>query len=141
MTDDSCLVFEDDCVPDQTQPWNAAIDAGNRMVLEQGYDMACLHGRGFDYALFDRRSEYGFNWLFPKEGTHRWVLGTLCYVISKAAAKRFYDTDYWCGGCNIDLFMWSERFNFCVIDPTPFIHDRTQGSILENSKNCEYVIR
>jgi hypothetical protein len=37
--------------------------------------------------------------------------------------------------------MWSERFNFCVIDPTPFIHDRTQGSILENSKNCEYVIR
>lgn len=140
MTDDTALVCEDDCVPDDRMPWKEAIEAGNKMVLEQGYEMACLHGRGFDYGKFKRIKEYGHDWLIP-ETEARWVLGTLCYVIGKKAAKKFMDTDYWVNGCNIDLFLWSNRFNFCMIDPTPFIHDRSQGSLLENSKNTEYVIR
>lgn len=140
MTDETALVFEDDAVPDKRMNWKGAIEAANKMVLEKGWEIVCLHGRGFDHAKFDRFREYGFEWLKPNT-QDRWVLGTLCYVISQRAAKKWIKQDFWLHGTNIDLFVWSHRFDFCMIDPSPFIHDRHQSSILENPRNTECVVR
>ena len=156
MTDDTACVMEDDCVPYEDTPWKDVINAANQLVLDGSYEIVCLHGRGFDFNKFDNFDAHGFNWLKPKT-EYRWVLGTLIYVIGKNAAKKFIDSDFWLHGTNIDLFLWSHLFNFCMIDPCqfeqqvnlqkaiehpkPFKHDRHQGSIIENPKNVECVIR
>mgnify|MGYP003575507891 CR=1 FL=1 len=140
MTDETALVFEDDAVPDSRHDWKRSIEAANALVLEERFEIVCLHGRGFDYQKFRKMEAHGFSWLIPTT-EDRWVLGTLCYVISRKAAEKWIKEDFWLHGTNIDLFVWSNRFNFCMIDPTPFIHDRSQGSILENPKNTEVVVR
>lgn len=159
MEDDIALVIEDDCVPDQTLPWRAAIDAAQLMIMYSDYEMVCLHGRGFDFSKFEKREQFAFDWLAPKT-EDRWVLGTLIYVINRQAAKKFCDADFWTHATNIDIFLWSKNFNFCLLDPRqfvtdatlsetriaenppPFIHGRGgETSMIEHPRNTEYVIR
>ena len=134
------------------------VKAGNNMVSEE-WEFACLHGRGFEFNKFDSFKRHGYEWLKPNT-EHQWVLGTLTYVVNKEGAKKFCSVDYWVAGCNIDLFLWSNRHKYCLLDPRqfmtneelttlqeyqmvehprPFIHDRSQGSVIENPKNKQYV--
>lgn len=156
MTDETACVFEDDCRPYGDCPWEDAIRAADGLVLSEKLDFVCLHGRGFEFGLFDTFKHSGFEWMRPN-AEHQWVLGTLVYVASVSGAKKFTDVEYWCGGCNIDLFMWSRRHNWVMIDPRqfvtghseqqmaeqprPFAHDRCQGSLIENGRNVQHVYR
>lgn len=152
MTDDSAIVFEDDCVPDHNYDWKEVIRVAQKMVEESGWEFACLHGRGFDYQMFNQFHAKGLDWLSPNT-EHQWVLGTLVYAINRDGARKFCSVDYWAGGCNIDLFVWSKRHNYCLLDPRqfggnstiehpkPFDHNRTQGSLLENGRNIDPVYR
>lgn len=137
----SILVFEDDAIPDKGKDWNAAILAGQKMVEEDGFEIACLHGRGYDTEKFYTLNKYGFDWLVPNT-EDRWVLGTLTYVMSRRAADRFIADDFHIHGTNIDIWMWSHRNHFCLIKDTPFIHGHgNEGSILERPRNTECVNR
>lgn len=159
MKDETALVFEDDCIPDSKCKWRGAITVANRLIMERQCEMVCLHGRGFDFLKFRKERRHGFDWLIPIT-EDRWVLGTLCYVIGRKAAERWIKQDFWLHGTNIDVFVWSNRFNFWMIDPRqfvdmktttetlvaerpgPFIHGHgAEGSVLQNPRNTHCVNR
>ena len=160
MTHETALIIEDDCIPDLSCNWTGAIEAANKLALN-GWEFVCLHGRGFNWDTLTEFTEHGFRWLKPINNDH-WVLGTLIYVINREGAKKFCSGDFWNDTVNIDLFVWSSRHKWCMLDPfqfetrqsmigrnmtnvaenpKPFIHDRSTGSLIENPKNTQYVYR
>jgi hypothetical protein len=144
MNDEVALVFEDDCVPEKGKNWQETIRMGEKMIIEQGHEIVSLHCRSCNFDKMPKKQYYGYSWLLPDLENHYWVdtvHGTLVYLISKSMAKKFIDADFWMHGTNIDCWLWSLRHDFCILDPSPFIHDRSQGSILENPKNVDNVIR
>jgi hypothetical protein len=138
------LVVEDDCVPDDRHDWRGAINVGTELLAD--YEIVCLHGRGWQtetgHNKFAQFKKGGWTWLYPTV-EHRWVLGTLIYLIREDAIKKFCNDDFWVDQTNIDLYLYSKRYNFCMLanGEKVFIHDRSQGSLLENGKNTEYVNR
>lgn len=159
MTDETALVFEDDCKVDESKPWKEVIVAASDMVASGQFEILCLHGRGFDFRKFIQFPQGGFNWLKPNT-RDRWVLGTLVYVIGKKAAKQFIDNEFYRHGTNIDVFLWSYRFDFALLDPRQFVTDKrlsetliaenpppfihghgAEGSVLQNPHNTQYINR
>lgn len=141
--DDISLVFEDDCVPDTKFDWKNIIECGKKMITEQGFEIVSLHCRSCYFDKMPKKSFYGLNWILPDKDLY-WldgVHGTLCYLISEEMSKKFIDADFWTHGTNIDCWLWSPKHNFCILENSPFIHDRSQGSILESPKNVDNVIR
>lgn len=160
MTDETACVFEDDCVPIPEHDWQKTILVAGELIQRVSFEIVCLHGRGFDFKNFMPYRFQGFDWLIPKPNIAPWVLGTLVYVIGKTAAERFIDADFWLHGTNIDIFLWHGRNRFCMLDPRQFVKDKTlsetriaenpppfihghgaEGSILQNPRNTEQVIR
>lgn len=143
---DAALVVEDDCVPDNNYDWRGAINAGLDILKEGDYELVCLHGRGWQtetgHNKFKQFRKGGWVWLYPTI-EHQWVLGTLIYLINREAIRKFCNADFWVDQTNIDLHLWNKQYKWCMLETGEkvFIHDRSQGSLLENGKNTEYVNR
>lgn len=122
------LVLEDDAVA-LTADWLEVVRVS--LPLLARFEVVSLHGRAFDRTrlapvgvLVGRRV-----WTprpDPLAEVCR-VLGSLAYLISEAAARRFHALRY--QGLPVDLLLAS-RFRFALLDPSPFGHDRRQGSLI-----------
>lgn len=66
-------------------------------------------------------------------GKHH-VYGSLAYLMTRQAAQRFADMPW--EGIPVDVIL-PDRFNFAFLNPSPFLHDRSQGSIIENTLKSE----
>lgn len=141
MTDDTAIVFEDDCVVDDERNWMQAIVVAQKLVDQKKFDVVSLHCRGLDMAELGwiTHHESGFTFRHPPQKQHYVLNGTLAYVINKKAAWEFRNMDPFVSYNPIDLTLWSREFNYCILENTPFIHGAGhKESILENPKNMQY---
>jgi hypothetical protein len=133
---DRVLVLEDDAVPNRAD-W---IDVARRAAgLLERFEVVSLHGRdprALDQAV--AREGLGFHTLRPvvrrrlfRSVRMRWCQGTLAYLITRAAAARLVARPW--DGLPIDHCLANE-FAFCVIDRSPFDHDRRHGSLVERPR-------
>jgi hypothetical protein len=61
----------------------------------------------------------------------KWSLGSLAYLIRRDAMDKFLNTEYF--GMGVDLFI-ANYFTFCVIETSPFDHDRRMGSLMSKPR-------
>lgn len=128
LTKPIALIFEDDTafgMPD----WKMVVNQAANYVDD--FEVISLHGREWshnDFAPF--RPLYGpCQLLGAKKSDGIWCVGALAYMIKQENTKRFLDLPY--EGQPTDVLL-HERYKFAVVDPSPFIHDRRQGSLAMN---------
>lgn len=138
--DEVALFFEDDACPN-TPDWpkivNAAVEqftAGSLKGLEVFY----LHGRNFRRERFkaiemiEGREVLQLRSDVPqcetKFGGRHHVYGSMAYLLNRASAEKWINMPW--EGIPIDTIQ-PDRFNFAVLHPSPFDHDRSQGSIVD----------
>jgi hypothetical protein len=123
---DPVLVLEDDAVPN-TRDWLRIVESAAAALSD--FEVVSFHGRGFDPAKFERRGRVEHRdvlvprfWCGPVR-----VFGSLAYVIREHAIRRFMTMAY--DGVPVDLLL-PNRFKFCLLDPSPFNHDRRYPSLV-----------
>lgn len=121
------LILEDDAVPNQNN-WLDIV--AKSIPLLQSHEMISLHGRNADFKVFNKiHFHKDISLYVPKDETsNRYVLGSLAYIIKKKDINKIYNHNY--NGLPMDIFI-ANCFNFCFIDPSPFNHDRSQGSLID----------
>jgi hypothetical protein len=120
------LVFEDDAVP-VTFLWPTIALAA--LAHLDNFDWISLHGReyflkdftkvadlGHGYGLYTNNSQYGINGC------------CMAYWMKKQTAERFRGIPF--DGFPADHYLW-QRFKTALVDPSPFRHDRSQGSLID----------
>lgn len=123
---DAVLVLEDDAVPN-TPDWLSIVESAAATLAD--FEVISLHGRGFDPAKFERRAMVERrDVLVPRFscGPVR-VFGSLAYLIREKAMRRFMAMVY--DGVPVDLLL-PNRFKFCLLNPSPFDHDRRYPSLV-----------
>jgi len=127
------IVMEDDAQllnPDKLIP---SLMVAQEMITTLGYEIVCLHGR--QTRLKDMQEGcYAGTEFFTTDNLLglRLSLGcTLCYVISSEAAKTFLELPYI--GIPVDI-LFPNFFSFALFKFSPILHDRSQGSLVENTK-------
>lgn len=123
-------VYEDDCTPTDwyrlclghcLDQWDAP---ANRLEL--------LNFQGRGVGRIHRRAFAGYAAIAPLPLHHkrglRWCCGALHYLITRAAAQRIVGWIW--DGMPIDIRLANET-RMVILDPSPVIHDRSQGSIIE----------
>ncbi|MDY0313768.1 MAG: hypothetical protein RBR32_01695 [Bacteroidales bacterium] len=123
------LVLEDDAEPNRPDWLDICISASS---LLSSYEIVSVHSREPNYKIFNKElfdEENKLNAFFAKDNTSpRRCLGTLAYFIGKENISRLQDHNY--NGLPIDLFLCN-CFNFCFVEPSPFNHNRSQGSLID----------
>jgi hypothetical protein len=120
------LVIEDDAIPNRSDWINVIIDI---LPFMTQYDIISLHGRNIDIREcsrllhLDKSILYGYT-----NKKFNYVLGSLCYMIDRRVISRIMDYSY--VGLPMDLFI-ANNFSFALVDPSPFLHDRSQGSLID----------
>jgi hypothetical protein len=118
------LVLEDDtgfAMPD----WKIVVNRAAEHLGE--FEVVSLHGREWFQSDFSPRPLYGPCQLqAAKKSSGIWCVGALAYLIRQADTALFLDLPY--EGQPTDVLL-HERYKFAVVDPSPFIHDRRQGSL------------
>lgn len=132
------LIIEDDAVPN-VDNWLAIAEKAVELLPD--FQIVSLHGR-----RVERRQEpikcgdFVFNELlfiekkFPIVSQNiqlRWSIGSLAYLIRCDAMYKFLNTEYF--GMGVDLFI-ANHFTFCVIETSPFDHDRRMGSLVSKPR-------
>lgn len=120
------LVFEDDAVP-LTYLW--PLVALSAFAYLDSFDWISLHGRehlmqdftkvadlGHGYGLYTNNHAYGINGC------------CMAYWMKAATADTFRKAQF--DGYPDDHYLW-QRFNAAIVDPSPFKHDRSQGSLID----------
>ena len=133
------LILEDDAVPNLPD-WPSLV---NRAMLHlNGTGVLSLHGRQFRRDNFKETGKVGqFSILRLNEserenprGKHRMggyhhVYGaTLAYLISQVGARIFSELPW--TGRPVDVVL-ADDLDFLLLDPSPFNHDRRQGSLVD----------
>ena len=123
---DTSLVFEDDAVP-VTYLWpNVALWAFSFL---DHFDWISLHGREYNLKEFtkigDLSGHYG---LYTNKGITHINGCCMAYWMKKRTADVFRTAEF--DGLPCDWLMW-ERFNVAIVHPSPFRHDRSQGSLID----------
>jgi hypothetical protein len=126
----SVLVMEDDAWPNDAL-W-ITISALVMPLLED-FEAVSLHGRAFRHCDFTMHPLHSpthpeRSLLVPKAQGQVWVQGSLAYMIHRRAVDRWIDDTY--SGYPSDLYLCN-RFKFALIDPSPFDHNRTHGSLID----------
>lgn len=125
---DIVLVLEDDAVPNRKE-W---LDiAKNSIPLLSKHELVSLHGRSIDFKAFKKFPfcpKYKEIHSYSAKSGFRYVLGSLAYLIKMEYANKIYQHNY--DGFGMDLLI-ANHFNFGLIDPSPFNHDRSQGSLID----------
>lgn len=127
---DAALILEDDAVPN-TPVWPQVCVAAFQRLKE--FEVVSLHGRAFRNEDFDAQPVAGpelagWNLLVPKAQGQVWVQGSLAYMIRRDAVDRFINDSY--DGYPSDIYICN-RFKFALVSPSPFNHDRSQGSLID----------
>jgi hypothetical protein len=128
LTRPFALIFEDDAVPITPDWWrivNTALD------LTDEFEVISLHGRELQPGTFALRDYNGIQLAEALPGSKLRVLGSLAYLITANAAFRFTRSHY--SGFPADLFLCA-HFRFALVEPSPFFHDRSQGSLVETAR-------
>lgn len=123
------LIFEDDAsVKDNN--WKNILPISIELLKK--FDIVSLHGRQADISKF-KKIEIEKNIFYynnDKHGTNNnFVLGSLSYILSKKTAKDIINYQFI--GCPMDIYICN-YFNFCFLNPSPFLHDRRYGSLVES---------
>lgn len=129
MTKDMALVFEDDAVPNR----NDWLEIANKSIkmLEQ-FEIVSLHGRKVDFSLFNCIDKDDLKYFYKKNiNRDVKVYGSLCYLINKKTIDKVIQDEY--EGYPMDMYI-SNRFSYCLLNPSPFNHDRKMGSLVEEKK-------
>jgi len=133
---DHVLVFEDDAVPNRKDWLEVAHRA--RELLDR-FEVVCLHGRRLKpehLATSHSLGELRFWELAPRK-LRRGPFApraavckgcTLAYLIRRDAAQRLARREW--DGLPVDWVLPNE-FRFCVLEASPFDHDRRHGSLVE----------
>jgi len=124
------LVLEDDAVPNR----NDWVEIANKAAdLLGDYELISLHSREVDCTRFNSLPfSADLNFLVPKTQGDAWVLGSLAYLVNMSVANRLVEAEF--DGFPTDLFI-CRKFKFGVVAPSPFDHDRSQGSLVESLRD------
>lgn len=132
------LIIEDDAVPN-VDNWLEIAEKAKGLL--SNYQIVSLHGRRVERRRDPIRcGGQIFNKLLPIEKKYpitdspiqlRWSIGSLAYLIRRDAMYKFLNTEYF--GMGVDLFI-ANHFTFCVIEKSPFDHDRRMGSLVGNPR-------
>ena len=57
------------------------------------------------------------------------MLGALAYMLKSNTSNKICGSKY--VGNPLDLYICND-FSFCFLNPSPFIHDRKEGSLIED---------
>jgi hypothetical protein len=122
---DTILVFEDDAVPNR-EDWHKVVNVASKLLDK--YEIVSLHCRHLNKYMFEKKIIDGISFLCKKPNTKVWTIGSLCYLIKKQTVNKI--CSYQFDGCPMDMFL-NRYFSFCVVENSPFNHDRQHGSIVE----------
>lgn len=136
MENDVAFIVEDDCIPDYDTDWELALDSAYKVVADYEYDVACLylnpdgqHPRNHGIL----KAIDGIKWYEPI--TLGWFVGLTCYMINKRGAEKFINGKDFKHRLPDDLYFWQTGlFKYMVSDNLYFIHDRSQGSLIDNAE-------
>lgn len=121
---DWVLVFEDDAVPNREDWFDVAIKSGECL---KSLEVCSLHNRQYDVKDFHVFYSHGFSY-YQRVKEKQWAVGSLAYWIRRDAINRFLTKTY--VGLPMDLYLiW--RTSFALLDPSPFNHDISQGSLID----------
>lgn len=137
------LFFEDDAVPN-TVDYKKIV---NECVANMG-DLAVFntYGRLFDLRRFRVLKRIGNRRVYvlkdgvakTEEGGYHCVLGSLAYLMTRDAANHFSKLPW--SGWPIDQEIPDSFIgSFAFLDPSPWDHDRSQGSLVEDKKASQMV--
>lgn len=126
---DNVLILEDDADPN-TSIWLEI--AKECELLLNRFQIVSLHSREPNdiWNMWKREKVIDeISVFYPKDNlTPRRALGTLAYMVNKQTLPQIQSHNY--NGLPIDIF-YCNCFNFCFIEPTPFNHNRSQGSLID----------
>lgn len=125
---ENVLIFEDDAVPN-IPDWLDVIQ--DSISYLNKFELVSFHGRAFYRLLYDNYREIrpGNNFLVlkKKEGVP-FICGALAYLVNKKSFEQILSWTY--NGMPIDLLLY-DKLNFCLLEKSPFDHDRSQGSLID----------
>jgi hypothetical protein len=124
---DNVLILEDDAEPIIPNWLDIADEA---VKLLDRFQIVSIHSREPNFLVWKKEQFLeGIDLFYPKDNiTPRRALGTLAYFVNKDTLP-IIQTHYY-NGLPIDLF-YCNCFNFCFISPSPFLHQRNQGSLID----------
>lgn len=140
-TEPVALLLEDDAVPNVSD-WQRVVSDGVTALNNcPGAEVLSLHSRCFKRQRFDCIDMIGNREILrlkpsaggsetDRGGRHH-CFGSLAYLITRQAAARLSSAPW--PGIPADIFL-ADHFNFIFLNPSPFNHDRRQGSIVEDRK-------
>jgi len=117
------LVFEDDAVPIRSD-WLKIIEESSSLLND--FEVVSFHGRGHDLSSFvdvEKNKEY-----IQPICKGIWVVAALSYLIREDCFERLCNYEY--DGTPFDLLLYW-NFNYCLAKNTPFLHDRSEGSLVD----------
>jgi hypothetical protein len=125
---DNVLIFEDDAVPN--------IDDWHQIILDSVHlldhvEMVSFHGRDYARSLYENFEEIrpGNHFIKPLEDIGRICMhGALAYMVNKRTFDKILSWKY--VGKPIDV-MLVNKLSFCLLENSPFNHDRSEGSLLD----------
>jgi len=125
---DNVLLFEDDAVPNNPDWINIVADS---ISLLNTFEMVSFHGRCYDRSLYKEFKEIrpGNNFLYiPNKQGRICVHGALAYMLNRRIFEKVLSWNY--VGDPIDTLLVN-ALNFCLLEKSPFNHDRSEGSLLD----------
>lgn len=125
---DNVMIFEDDAVPNNPDWINIVADS---ISLLDTFEMVSFHGRCYDRPLYKEFKEIrpGNNFLYiPNKSGRICVHGALAYMLNRRTFDRVLSWEYI--GDPIDTLLVNS-LNFCLLEKSPFDHDRSEGSLLD----------
>lgn len=124
---ENVFIFEDDAVPNIPNWLDIVQDSVSYL---NKFELVSLHGRDFYKSLFDNYKEIrpGNNFLILKEKKGvPFICGALAYLVNRKSFEQILSWNY--NGMPIDLLLYY-KFNFCLLEKSPFNHDRSQGTLI-----------
>ena len=120
------LVFEDDAVP-TTQFWPAiALKAFSYL---DRFDWISLHGREYELSKFEKVADLGLGYGLYTNPSIPGINGScMAYWTKKTTADTYREAVF--DGYPCDWYLW-QKFKAAIVDPSPFRHDRSQGSLID----------
>ena len=125
---ENVLILEDDAVPN-TNEWQDIVS--DSIHLLDNFEVVSLHGRNFDRSSFENYEEIrpGNSFLHvPNKIQNIQVCGSLAYLLNRRSFDKMQSIIY--NGMPMDLLLVN-HFSFCLIEKSPFNHDRSEGSLID----------
>jgi hypothetical protein len=130
------LMFEDDAVPNFAK-WTSTVNLIASHIDPRRDQVLWLHGREFNRSHYSVSATFdGFDVLYLKAGCGgresdcggiKHVFGCLAYLMTRTAAHKMVSLPW--EGLPPDVTL-ADRFEFAFLNPSPFDHNRSQGSLI-----------